>query len=415
MRDLTTIDNIHKKNTMSLFILIIYKKMKKIVLLFLSATLFVWTNATNIEAPQPACPLNMPNPIAMCGKNGYLIVIEKDKNGCAIKYGCECPQVAMPVGWCDWWKLIPIKDWQCISGYKCEKKIEIPKNCISWYDGCNTCSVKDGKIGMCTQRACFRQWTPKCLKYKNTCPSLGLPDKIGCKIVYTVNEQWCKIPKYDCNIKPVCPPLKKLAPKPWCKIVVEKDRLWCEISKYKCDICPMNYAPVCGKVKAMVKCIKAPCPDIVSYKTFSNSCFAKKAWADIVYLWKCKLEINCSNEYKPVCATNNYCPEWVQCFAKQINKTYKNECEAKIYGTKILYQWKCKVLSTYLKKKIDLIVSTFIKRLKSKYSDEVVLQKIEKVMLKIDKLNKLKPRFSYILNYLKQKLEEEVAQIVISK
>ncbi len=323
--------------------------MKKIILLFISTILFVWTNATNIEAPQPVCPLNMPNPIAMCGKNWHLIVTEKDKNGCAIKYGCECPPVAIPVGWCDWWKLVPIKDWQCISGYKCEKKIEIPKNCISWYDGCNTCSVKDGKIGMCTQRACFRQWTPKCLKYREL------------------------------------------------------------------DVCPMNYAPVCGKLKTDVKCIKAPCPNILSYKTFSNSCVAKKAWADIVYLWKCKLETSCSNEYKPVCATNNYCPEWAQCFAKQINKTYKNECEAKIYGAKILYQWKCKVLSAYLKKKIDLIVSTFIKRLKSKYSNEVVLQKVEKVMLKIDKINKLKPRFSYILNYLKQKLEEEVVQIVVSK
>lgn len=41
----------------------------------------------------------------------------------------------------------------------------IPKDCTSWYDGCNTCFVKNGESLGCTKRACFRQDTPKCLKY----------------------------------------------------------------------------------------------------------------------------------------------------------------------------------------------------------------------------------------------------------
>ena len=44
----------------------------------------------------------------------------------------------------------------------------IPKGCVSWYDGCNTCSVKDGKADICTQLACIRQAEPKCLKFAET-------------------------------------------------------------------------------------------------------------------------------------------------------------------------------------------------------------------------------------------------------
>jgi len=38
------------------------------------------------------------------------------------------------------------------------------EGCVSWYDGCNTCRVKDGQLAGCTKRMCFRFDTPKCLK-----------------------------------------------------------------------------------------------------------------------------------------------------------------------------------------------------------------------------------------------------------
>ncbi len=41
-----------------------------------------------------------------------------------------------------------------------------PKNCISWFDGCNTCGAKDGEVTYCTQMACEAYQLPKCLKYK---------------------------------------------------------------------------------------------------------------------------------------------------------------------------------------------------------------------------------------------------------
>jgi hypothetical protein len=41
----------------------------------------------------------------------------------------------------------------------------IPHNCISWHDGCNTCSVNNGVIGGCTRRMCFREEAPHCLSF----------------------------------------------------------------------------------------------------------------------------------------------------------------------------------------------------------------------------------------------------------
>lgn len=37
---------------------------------------------------------------------------------------------------------------------KIASKVAIPEGCISWFDGCNTCMVKDGVIGGCTKMAC---------------------------------------------------------------------------------------------------------------------------------------------------------------------------------------------------------------------------------------------------------------------
>lgn len=43
----------------------------------------------------------------------------------------------------------------------------IPNNCISWYDGCNTCQVRNSQLGGCTRMMCFTEDTPRCLSYLN--------------------------------------------------------------------------------------------------------------------------------------------------------------------------------------------------------------------------------------------------------
>ena len=39
----------------------------------------------------------------------------------------------------------------------------IPLDCISWYDGCNTCRVNNGVIGACTRMMCFQEEEPYCI------------------------------------------------------------------------------------------------------------------------------------------------------------------------------------------------------------------------------------------------------------
>ena len=43
----------------------------------------------------------------------------------------------------------------------------VPENCISWFDGCNTCSANNGILGGCTRMMCFREETPHCLQYSS--------------------------------------------------------------------------------------------------------------------------------------------------------------------------------------------------------------------------------------------------------
>ena len=42
---------------------------------------------------------------------------------------------------------------------------QIPKDCVSWNDGCNTCVVKNGVLGVCTRMMCFIRGTPHCATY----------------------------------------------------------------------------------------------------------------------------------------------------------------------------------------------------------------------------------------------------------
>jgi hypothetical protein len=42
-----------------------------------------------------------------------------------------------------------------------------PKDCESWYDGCNTCQCKDGTIGGCTKMGCPTKAAPYCKQFKS--------------------------------------------------------------------------------------------------------------------------------------------------------------------------------------------------------------------------------------------------------
>ena len=41
----------------------------------------------------------------------------------------------------------------------------IPHNCLSWFDGCNTCSVNNGVLRGCSRMMCFTESNPHCLSF----------------------------------------------------------------------------------------------------------------------------------------------------------------------------------------------------------------------------------------------------------
>ena len=48
--------------------------------------------------------------------------------------------------------------------YDCSQVV-IPDNCVTWYDGCNTCQVRNGRADICTLMYCFQQAEPYCMHF----------------------------------------------------------------------------------------------------------------------------------------------------------------------------------------------------------------------------------------------------------
>lgn len=48
------------------------------------------------------------------------------------------------------------------------KQKAIDPNCISYFDGCNTCMVSGGIIDGCTKIYCETPTEPSCIEYANT-------------------------------------------------------------------------------------------------------------------------------------------------------------------------------------------------------------------------------------------------------
>ncbi len=136
-----------------------------------------------------------------------------------------------------------------------EEKLTIPKSCVTWFDGCNTCNVEKGKITMCTKRACreSEKRAQKCLAFAR-----------------------------------------------------------------ENGVCTDEYEPVCGKTtqclcdESDTRCL-APCKS--EAKTFSNRCMAKKAGANILYEGKCKKDEykkkgrNTGKECRPTGCSGQICAD----------------------------------------------------------------------------------------------------------
>lgn len=80
--------------------------------------------------------------------------------------GLECvntmgPMIADAPGTCQQ----PCNGVRYSNGRCSENTPEIPWNCASWNDGCNTCSIENGVIGTCTLMMCFTNNRPYCSSY----------------------------------------------------------------------------------------------------------------------------------------------------------------------------------------------------------------------------------------------------------
>merc|ERR1740123_1491118 len=45
------------------------------------------------------------------------------------------------------------------------RETHVPPGCVSWFDGCNKCSVVDGRLGGCTRNACDAMGPAGCKRF----------------------------------------------------------------------------------------------------------------------------------------------------------------------------------------------------------------------------------------------------------
>ena len=180
-------------------------------------------------------------------------------------------------------------------------------NCTSYFDGCNNCSVKDGKPDACTLMYCETPGTPKCTQYatgNNWTLGLANPASVNCEKNWWTLEilEWtggqygmCHLPngisceeraymRWECGAwignqnsgtssgnewPKACSMIAKVCPD---GSSVGRWGPNCEFAPCpgtdSWTVCTQEYAPVCASVQ--VECIKAPCPPLE--QTFGNKC-----------------------------------------------------------------------------------------------------------------------------------------------
>jgi len=177
-------------------------------------------------------------------------------------------------------------------------------NCVAYFDGCNNCTVKDGKPEACTLMYCETPSQPRCTQYAtgaetNTWTAgLANPASVNCvKNGWTViiedstgGQIWiCTFPdgttceeraymRHECpfdNPNSACTMEAKVCPDgssvgrtgPNCEFAPCPGSEWSGEWSWPVA-CNMIYAPVCASVA--IECIKAPCYPV--QQTFSNRC-----------------------------------------------------------------------------------------------------------------------------------------------
>ena len=88
----------------------------------------------------------------------------EDPNDCpTCEEGYECKSESMVCAGTCYGKCVKTESKKSTT----ESDTGIPVNCVSWYDGCNTCQVREGTIVGCTRMMCFRKGESHCLAYSD--------------------------------------------------------------------------------------------------------------------------------------------------------------------------------------------------------------------------------------------------------
>ncbi len=188
-------------------------------------------------------------------------------------------------------------------------------NCVSYFDGCNHCSVKDGKPDACTLMYCDKPTEPRCDQYATgnvtgteDTGNAGManPASVNCeKNGWTLNivtssdggqvgmctlsngtvcEEWAYMrgecwensgaatyapgnPGSSASQQPRPRPSKQPKVEPY--VSDTKDTKSTAPKNKDTTVCTTEYKPVCALIQ--VECIKAPCNPVE--QTFSNRCF----------------------------------------------------------------------------------------------------------------------------------------------
>ncbi|TNE44701.1 MAG: hypothetical protein EP343_28995 [Deltaproteobacteria bacterium] len=124
-----------------------------------------------------------------------------------------------------------------------------PKNCVSWFDGCNTCGCKNGQTTFCTRKACKRKLRPRCLKYAKptlTCRNLRCRAPRRCRMISG---------KPRC----LCPPVRKIRCKPGYVLAFKSVGgcrvAYCKRSKLSCRNVKCPKYRYCSMVSGKPRCL----------------------------------------------------------------------------------------------------------------------------------------------------------------
>jgi len=128
--------------------------MKKLLTIGLLMTVVILTGCSKTETTDDTTAVVIPDGCTNRFDGCNNCSVEDGKPLACTKMFCETPAEAKCT------EFVPVDEKEDV-----ETPV-IPENCVSWYDGCNNCSVKDGKTDACTMMYCETPQTPKCLKFK---------------------------------------------------------------------------------------------------------------------------------------------------------------------------------------------------------------------------------------------------------